>query len=288
MASTKKLKRAALAFAPDRSLKSDAAPVCYGYARIGADHQARHGLGLDGQDAEIADYYGRVVGLRGVPFKQTLVSPVTANNVPFANREHGVWLREKLSPGDHLVIARIDRAFRDMLDCVDALRGLAKLGVVVHIVELGFDASDERRLMRGGVALLRRAEYAKEQAATLSDRILEKNAVRRMKGWYCGGAVPLGFKLAGPKGRKHLAPDQEEREVMRRLAEWADQGLTSYAIEQHLVKSRAMRRVPDRRQPRGYRLEFWSRQAITRAIQQIREIDRREAERVTASAGRCA
>jgi hypothetical protein len=284
IASPKKLKRAALAFAPDRSLASDAAPVAYGYARIGADPKAEHRLGLDGQGEEIAAYHERVVGPRGVPLKQTLVDAVNENQTPFASRERGAWLLEHLNPGDHLIIARVDRAFPDVLDCVDAMRELATLGVVVHISELGLDASDERSLHRCGVELLRRARYAKEQAATFSDRILEKNSVRRLQGYYTGGAIPVGFKLAGPRGRMRLAPNKDELAMMRHFAEMADGGMTPYAIQQHLIKNRVMRRVPDASEPRGHRLEFWSRQVIARAIKRIREIDRREGEQVVESA----
>lgn len=53
-----------------------------------------------------------------------------------------------------------------------------------------------------------------------------------------------------------------------------------YAIQQHLIQNRVMRRVPDRTEPRGYRLEFWSRQIIARAPRRVREVDRRDAERV--------
>jgi hypothetical protein len=49
-----------------------------------------------------------------------------------------------------------------------------------------------------------------------------------------------------------------------------------YQIERYLVKERLMRVVRDRTEPTGKRLEFWTRQAIQRAVEKIREIDGRE------------
>lgn len=169
-------------------------------------------------------------------------------------------------------------AFCDMHDCVESLRDLAELGVVAHIVELDFDSSDEQQLIRGAAELLQKARFAKECAATLSARALERNAVRRLQGYYHGGAIAPGFKLTGPKGRKRLVPNEEERQVMRYMAELHDSGMNFYQIERHLVKERLMRVVRDPREPTGKRLEFWTRQAIQRAIERIREIDRQAAD----------
>lgn len=265
-------------FAPDPSLSSDRPPVCYGYARVTADQQAEYGLGLDGQDVAIDSYYVRVVAPRGIPFKQTAVDTLTASQRPFAHRDVASRVLETLEPGDHVIFSTVDMAFRDVHDCVDSLRDLAELGVVAHITELDFDSSDEQRLIRGVAALLQKARFAKEHSATLRARALERNAIRRMQGYYHGGAIAPGFKLAGPKGRKRLVPNEEERQVMRYMAELHDSGMNFYQIERHLVKVRLMRVVRDRTEPTGKRLEFWTYQSIRRAVEQIRKIDRLEAE----------
>ena len=271
-------KRIIRAFAPDSSLRSERTPVCYGYARVSADPQAEYGLRLNGQGSEIDSYYGRVVAPRSIPFRQTVVDAVTASEAPFARRDVAARLVEVLEPGDHVIFSKVDLAFRDVIDCVESLHDLAEMGVVAHIVELDFDSSDEQRLLRGAAELLQKPRFAREHAATLSARATERNVIRRLKGLYRGGAIAPGFKLGGPKGRKRLVPNEEERQVMRYMAELHDSGMNYYKIERHLVKERLMRAVRDRTAYRGRRLEFWTHQSIRRAVEQIREIDRQEAE----------
>lgn len=252
-------------------------PLCYGYARVSTDRQAQTGMGLDGQDQAIEAHYQRIVASRGVPLVDIRVEAISASKVPFANRDHGAQLMELLGVGDHIIFSKVDRAFRDVIDCLSTIRDLIDSGVVVHIADIQFDSSNHAKLKNDMLMLQMKAAFAEHESRTLGERVKEVNAIRRQQGYAICGKVPLGYKLTGPKGRRRVVPDEAMRKTMRKFRELAEGGMTFYAIERYLVEHRVMRRVRDRSAKDGWRLEFWRRDEISRAVRLLNELEKVEA-----------
>src|SRR4051812_7532033 len=62
--------------------------------------------------------------------------------VPLREREAGEQLLRNLRRGDHVVITRLDRAFRRLSDCVVILDQFDRVGVKLHVCNLLGQASE--------------------------------------------------------------------------------------------------------------------------------------------------
>ena len=160
-------------------------------------------------------------------------------------RPEGKRLNKSLRPGDHVVFPRLDRAFRDMYDLVDTIRMWEERKITVHFVEEGLDLSTPfgRAMMHiiGAIAQLH-SEYT-------SERNKESAARMKAQGRPAGGKAPPGFKWVGKKGKRHLAPDPEQRRVMQEIVHLRDTLGWSWArisdhIETTLAERESRRAVP--------------------------------------------
>src|SRR6185312_7995293 len=64
------------------------------------------------------------------------VDTATSGKIPLREREAGSVLCASLKKGDHLVIVRLDRAFRKASDCLLMLDECERLGVHLHVCDL--------------------------------------------------------------------------------------------------------------------------------------------------------
>jgi DNA invertase Pin-like site-specific DNA recombinase len=117
---------------------STARPAAYGYIRVSGDTQAKSKLGLKAQSREITDYFTGLLK-RKCRWAGVYSDPGTsASKVPFVRRPQ---LLSALKRGDHLIVAKLDRAFRDTLDLAQTLRRLESAGVTVHLLDIRVDTS---------------------------------------------------------------------------------------------------------------------------------------------------
>jgi len=110
----------------------------YGYIRVNGDRQAKSGLGLEAQAKAINDYcHSHGLTLAKV-FRDEAVS---ASRRPLSQRPQGAKLIGTAGPGDHVVIAKLDRAFRSLRDFATELDRWQQRGVVLHLLDLNIDSS---------------------------------------------------------------------------------------------------------------------------------------------------
>lgn len=57
------------------------------------------------------------------------------SNVPLPEREGGSRLLDALEPWDHIVLTRLDRAFRNLYECIRQLKIWADQNVTVHVIK---------------------------------------------------------------------------------------------------------------------------------------------------------
>lgn len=176
--------------------------------------------------------------------------PATSGSTPLFEREHGRELWFLSQPGDHVVWAKLDRAFRSVADGATTLAMLAQKGVFVHSLDLGLDTSTAigrcvATVMMAFAELER--EYSKERT---SDALQAKKSQGLP---YCCG-VPYGWKKIGKGKGSRFEPDMTEREQIAELDKLHDEGLSFEKLE------RAMRREP---RPNGRR---WNHNTIRKAL----------------------
>lgn len=184
-------------------------PVAHGYARVSTISQVDSGLSLEAQQKQLKAYF-ELLRVRLDPnplaWGDVFVDPgISGYKIPFARREAGGALNARLQQGDHLIISRLDRAFRRVADAATMTASWVQRGITVHYLDFQIDTSNAF----GRFALNIMAGMAEFESAVKSERMLAVNAVRRAKGMVITNA-PVGMMKKG----KMLVADPYIQEIM--------------------------------------------------------------------------
>lgn len=114
------------------------------YGRCSHDDSLRTGNGLEAQREACVRYAEWLVSSSGgalvqQPHQQD--EAVSAFSMEFRRRPVGGELDRELRHGDHLVFARLDRAWRDLRDMDETCRAWEARGITVHFVDMLIDTS---------------------------------------------------------------------------------------------------------------------------------------------------
>lgn len=203
-------------------------PVAYGYCRVSHVKTREKGDSISSQQERIDRYYDAHLKHDGIDWGgcDDDGTNISAYKVPFFTRPAGKRLLAKLNPGDHLVIDKPDRIWRDMRDFCNLMNGLRKKRITVHIVSfLGNPIQNDSSL--GEFILQVFVMVAQLDSAIKSERICESHGVMRRKGRVTSFNIPPGCKKVvlehhGQIIKKlHWCPI--ERAVMRELFRLRDE-----------------------------------------------------------------
>jgi DNA invertase Pin-like site-specific DNA recombinase len=136
----------------------------------------------------------------------------TSGSVPFYERPIAtamvVWMAAH--GVKHLIISKLDRGFRDALDCLFTVSDLAKKGITLHILDLELDMSTPV----GKMVLTVLAAIAEMENKRRSERQRDAFRVRKAENKVCG-TVPYGYTLAADEVT--LEPYAYEQRTLARL-----------------------------------------------------------------------
>jgi DNA invertase Pin-like site-specific DNA recombinase len=173
-----------------------------------------------GQTFEFEEYYNRKLSdleKRWPPFFDKNIS----GGVPLFRRPAGSRINEFIKRGDHLVITKLDRAFRSGLDGWRTVQSFERRGVAVHIINMGLDMSTPIGRLTFTI-LLAHAQFERE---ITSVRTKEGQAAwRRLGGVRAKWFVPIGWKYTGKLPNRKLVPDP----VSRAFAEYCMEQLAKH------------------------------------------------------------
>jgi len=208
----------------------------YGYIRVSGDRQVESGLGLEAQAKAIKDYcHSHGLTLARV-FRDEAVS---ASRHPLSQRPQGAKLIGTAGPGDHVVIAKLDRAFRSLRDFATELDRWQRRGVVLHLLDLNIDSSTPVGKLIASVM----AAVAEWEARRIGERIKAAYEVMRTRGLAPSGRASLGHALVRRrKGAPRLVADIAERKIMRRIVKMRRSGLFWREIAERLAQERVKTR----------------------------------------------
>ena len=169
------------------------------YERVSSEDQ-RERETIRTQTDEIARHLEHQPGLELVG---RYVDDGVSGMVPIAERPDGRRLLADAAAHrfEELWVYKVDRLGRDAVDLLVVRRRLDALGIkLVSVVEgqpdlLGYD-------VQAVVADHYRREFARRSADGMNRAARE--------GRFCGGIVPLGYRVAGRKQTSHLVPDETE------------------------------------------------------------------------------
>lgn len=140
---------------------------------------------------------------------------------------------------DVVLVYKLDRITRTLLDFVRLIDLFDRYGVVFVAITQNFDTSDSMgRLIRN--VLLTFAQFEREIA---SDRMRDKKMVMKQRGLWTGGDAPIGYDLR----RGKLVVNSDEEPAVRLIFE-------TYAVKKRLAAVHAAL------EEKGFRRKVWKSQ----------------------------
>lgn len=173
----------------------------YGYGRVSTRIQVDEGESLGVQQRQIAGY----AMMHGWEIEHTYIEAGVSGSVAFAARPQGAALLAALKPGDVVVAAKLDRAFRDAGDALNTMKSLKARGIALHLIDLGGDVTSNG-ISKLVFTIL--AAVAEQERDRIIERITIVKQDQRARGRYLGGKVPFGF-VAGAEGELQPVPEQQ-------------------------------------------------------------------------------
>src|SRR6516165_237112 len=176
--------------------------------------------------------------MKGWQVAEFFIEAGVSGSVPLADRPEGQRLLTALQPGDVVVAAKLDRAFRSAADALETLEELKKDKIGLHLIDLGGDVCGNGISKLVFTILSAVAENERDR---IRERIRDAKRHRAEQRLYNGGKRQFGWDLVD--GR--LVPNATEQAVTERMksmraATYRDIGgeLGMYA--------RTVQRIPDR------------------------------------------
>lgn len=223
----------------------------YGYIRVSSQRQAESGLSLEAQTERITQEFRRLKKQESL--KQGAIyrdAGVSAYRYDLCVRPEGAKLDAVLASGDHVVIAKLDRAFRSQRDAAVTISRWNARGVIVHMLDIGQHTGTPLGKMIIGIL----ASLAEWESARRGERLREAFAALRAEG-YAMTSRPLGWRIDSRSGK--LVPHKQEREVAKKIAQMRRKGLSNVAIAAELTRLRVKRESGKK----------WTHQAVARLDQ---------------------
>lgn len=215
-------------------------PTAYGYARVSSRGSDESGLSETTQRDKIQEYYRAHLLAAGVAWGETVFDGAVSGSKDFLRRPMGVKVNRRLERGDVVIVSKIDRAFRNLRDCLNVVDDWQKRGVRVVFVDMAGEDFDVTGLA-GKVMLFVLGFCAEVEWIRSSERQKDNQATLRATGRPMNQNAPHGFRIGrstkpgkGNSLPKLLYPDPQRRIDVANLVTWYEQGHSGHVIKEHL------------------------------------------------------
>lgn len=185
-------------------------PICYAYGRHST---AKQEVTREVQEFRCREYYDRNLAPKGVLWGGFFYDAATSARIPFTEREKGRTIHVVAQPGDHIVVAKLDRPFRSLRDGVVSMEQWSDRGVYFHSLDLQVDTSTPiGKFFR--TVLLAVAELEREFAR---ERTRETVLLRQRQGVPHSRGCPVGWRIVGQAPFRKYKPDEQERDLVKEM-----------------------------------------------------------------------
>lgn len=201
---------------------------CLIYIRVSTIDQVESGAGIAAQRSGTLAY----CKMKGLEVLDILIDEGVSAGKPLASRPKGAEVLRRLASGEAgcVVALKLDRLFRNSIDCLTAVEGWGKTGIDLHLVDFGGQAVDTTSAI-GKIFIHMLAGFAQFERDLVSDRT--KAAMKELKKKNQRvGAIPYGKKLA--KDKKTLIDSKKEIEVINLIKRWKSQRVSVPRITKRL------------------------------------------------------
>jgi putative DNA-invertase from lambdoid prophage Rac len=180
----------------------------YGYCRVSTAEQANSGLSLDTQQQQITGY----AMMKGWTVAAFFIEAGVSGSVPLADRPEGQRMLATLEPGDVVITAKLDRAFRSAADALGTLEQLKEDKVGLHMIDLGGDVTGNGISKLVFTILSAVAENERDR---IRERVRDVKRHRASQRLYNGGKRPFGFDIEGEGKNRRLVPNANEQAALK-------------------------------------------------------------------------
>jgi putative DNA-invertase from lambdoid prophage Rac len=217
--------------------------TAYAYTRVSTTEQ------VDGTSLEEQERKARGVAMiRGEEIAEVFSDAGVSGSVPLEDRPAGKRLLATLKKGDTLIVAKLDRIFRNATDALVRSDAFKDKGIKLILVDMGNDPVTENgtgRIFFGMLALV--AEFERH-------RILERTdngrQAKRAKGGHIGGTAPFGYQVVGHGKEARLEPVEDQQFAIRDAKALHAEGHSLRKIADHIrvayglsISHEAVRRI---------------------------------------------
>jgi DNA invertase Pin-like site-specific DNA recombinase len=201
------------------------------YARVSTTEQAAEGVSLDAQEAALRAYCTR----QGLDLVRVVVDAGVSASQPLAKRPGGREVLDMVVRREvgAVVAVKLDRLFRDALDCLSVTREWDRRGVALHLIDINVDTSTAM----GRLFLTLMAAVAEMERNLIGERTAAALAHVKAQGVQLG-AEALGWRRTDApdaEGRLGIVSVVSESETVDRIVELRRERHTLRAIAERLV-----------------------------------------------------
>lgn len=201
-----------------------------GYIRVSSMNQV-DGSSLDVQRTQIQAY----CQLKGLELVNIYTDAAVSGGKPIDQRPEGSQLMESIRAGEinGMIIVKLDRGFRNTIDCLQTVDELDKLNVSLHIIDLGGSSVDSQspagRFMLTVLAAAAEMERGQIKVRCNSGREKHRAEGKRI------GEIPFGWTLDADG--ETLIEVAEEQEAIRLVHDLRSKGQKLQEIADKLTES---------------------------------------------------
>lgn len=222
-------------------------PIVYAYGRASTGRQT---ITESAQREKCEEYIKRSLASEGYTYGGWLYDSATSGTKPMFERDEGRKLWVLVQPGDKIVWAKLDRAFRSVIDAAQTMQLLSQKEVSFNSLDLGLDTGTP--IGRCVFTIL--TAFAELEVEFIRQRTRDSLRAKRKAGKPHGRHAPVGWKKCGTGKDSYYMPDPVERAMVTDMATKRRAGWTLEALTLHYYTVR---------RPNGSR---WNINSITRAL----------------------
>lgn len=220
--------------------------MIFGYIRVSTAEQT-DGQSLAEQERKIRG----VAMMLGDDEPLIHSDPGVSGTIALNERPGGRQILNQAQAGDTIVVAKLDRMFRDAADALNTAKELSQKGIDLVLADISHEPVTHNgtgKLFFGILAQI--ADFERERIA---ERLNDGRQAKRRQGGHIGGKVPFGYSVEGQGKEAVLVEDAEQQKALAAMRDWRVQGkslrqIASDLEAEHNVKMPPMsiKRILDR------------------------------------------
>lgn len=196
------------------------------YVRVSTEEQTREGVSIAAQEERLKNYCASL----GLTVVKTVKEEGISAAKPLSSRPGGQELLSLIEKGEGrcVVALKLDRLFRDSIDCLVQTKAWDEAGVALHLVDLGGQTLNTASAM-GRFFLSMMAGVAELERNLIRERIAMAINFKKARGEVYG-TTPYGFDRESGL----LKENPRERRIVSLMFSLKEQGLSYRRIADRL------------------------------------------------------